>query len=318
MEEVTNPNDESAVNAARGWWPEDRRTFVYAAFVALLSMAFVLPLVALFRHSMKEELHSHILLIPVVSLYLAGIQRAALPKGRQASPVGWVVFTLLAVTVYLVPRLAGWSDGWSLNDRLSQSTFCYVLLLVAGGFAILGKSWMRVLAFPFAFLVFMIPMPDAFVTGLEEMLMRVSAQVAEVFFVLSGTSVHRDGQVIELPGMVLRVARECSGIRSTVVLFITSVLASYMFLKSPWHRGILVALVIPLGILRNAFRVLVIGLLCVHISPEMIDSWVHHRGGPLFFGISLVPLFLIAAWFRFREIKHQPSKIGSDSFPSNP
>jgi exosortase C (VPDSG-CTERM-specific) len=313
MEEVKSPTDEAAMKAARGWCPQDRRTFVYAAFVVVLSLAFLSPLVALFRLAMDEELNSHILLIPVVSLYLAGIQRDHLPKERKASPVGWVIFALLALAVYGVPKLAGWSASWSLNDRLTQSTACYVLLLVGGGFAILGTTWMRGLAFPFAFLIFMVPMPDVFIVGFEEWLMRWSAWMSEIFFLLSGTPVHRNGQVIELPGMVLRVARECSGIRSTVVLFITSVLASYMFLKSPWHRGILVALVIPLGILRNGFRVLVIGLLCVHISPDMIDSWVHHQGGPLFFGLSLVPLFLTAAWFRYREMKCERAAIRGDS-----
>lgn len=318
MEQATDPTEDAAVKAARGWWPEDRRTIVFAVFVAILSLAFVLPLAALFRHALKEELHSHILLIPVISLYLAGMQRESLPKTRQASPAGWVFFALLAVLIYLVPHLAKWNGGWSLNDQLSQSTACYVLLLVAGGFAILGSSWMRLLVFPFGFLIFMIPMPDAFVVHFEEMLMKLSAQMAEIFFQLTGTRVHRDGQLIELPGMSMVVARECSGIRSTVVLFITSVLASVMFLKSPVHRLILVALVIPLGILRNAFRVMVLGLLCVHISPEMIDSWVHHRGGPIFFGISLVPLFLTAAWFRYREVKRERGAIESDLPTTSP
>jgi exosortase/archaeosortase family protein len=85
------------------------------------------------------------------------------------------------------------------------------------------------------------------------------------------------------------------------VLFITSLLASYMFLRSAVHRTLLVVLVIPLGILRNAIRVLTIGLLCVHLGPEMIDSWIHHQGGPLFFAVSLVPLFAAAAWFRYLE-----------------
>jgi hypothetical protein len=28
----------------------------------------------------------------------------------------------------------------------------------------------------------------------------------------------------------------------------------------------------------------------------MIDSPIHHRGGPIFFALSLVPLFLVAWW----------------------
>ena len=63
----------------------------------------------------------------------------------------------------------------------------------------------------------------------------------------------------------------------------------------------LVAFVIPLGILRNGFRVFVIGMLCVYVGPHMIDSPIHHRGGPVFFTLSLVPLFLLLWWLRRGE-----------------
>jgi exosortase/archaeosortase family protein len=100
---------------------------------------------------------------------------------------------------------------------------------------------------------------------------------------------------------VLQVAQECSGIRSSWVLFISSLLASHLFLKTHWRQAFLVAFVIPLGILRNGFRILVIGLLCVHVGPEMIDSPIHHRGGPLFFALSMIPLFLLLWWLRRQE-----------------
>jgi hypothetical protein len=47
----------------------------------------------------------------------------------------------------------------------------------------------------------------------------------------------------------------------------------------------------------------VIGLLCVHVGPQMIDSVIHHRGGPLFFVLSLVPLILFMAWLRRQELR---------------
>jgi hypothetical protein len=33
----------------------------------------------------------------------------------------------------------------------------------------------------------------------------------------------------------------------------------------------------------------------------MIDSMIHHRGGPIFFALSLVPLFLLLWWLRRQE-----------------
>jgi exosortase C (VPDSG-CTERM-specific) len=286
-------------------WPR-WRILGFGVYVAILSLAACGSLFELVRYALKEELHSHILLIPFVSLYLALLKRDELRREDEGSVAGAVIgtvgFGMAAVVVYFGAAMAA-GEALTRHGGMVRSGACYGLLLVAGGFLFLGTTWMRRLAFPFALLVFMVPLPDVVVTGLEDFLMRASAALADWFFQWSGTPVFRSGQVIELPGTTLEVARNCSGIRSTLVLFITSLIASYLFLSSSGHRAILVAMVIPLGILRNAFRVLVIGLLCVHMGPEMINSWVHHHGGPLFFAASLIPLFAVAAWFRHRERK---------------
>jgi exosortase/archaeosortase family protein len=51
--------------------------------------------------------------------------------------------------------------------------------------------------------------------------------------------------------------------------------------------------VIPLAFLRNGFRVFVLGELCVHLGPQMIDTPIHHHGGPIFFVLSLIPFSLL-------------------------
>ncbi len=290
---------------AVAWW-SDRRLVGYIAYGVVLTLACGGPLVALARYALKEELHSHILLIPLVSLYLASLKRDSLLRETRGSVggavLGAVIFSVTAAALLFLSALTGFQD-WSHNDQLARVSGCYASLLVAGGFVFLGTSWMRLLAFPFALLVFIVPLPDIIVAGLEDFLMQASAGLSQLLFQWAGVPVLRTGQTIELPGMTLEVARNCSGIRSSLVLFITSLIASYLFLSSKWHRGLLVAMVIPLGVLRNAIRVMVLGMLCVHIGPEMIDSWIHHHGGPLFFAVSLAPLFLAAAWFRHRETR---------------
>jgi exosortase/archaeosortase family protein len=88
-----------------------------------------------------------------------------------------------------------------------------------------------------------------------------------------------------------------------LVLFITSLLAGKMFLRSPWNRAWLCLAVVPLALVRNGFRVFVLGELCIHVGPEMLDSPVHHHGGPLFFVLSLVPFFLLLYFLRKTEPK---------------
>jgi len=134
--------------------------------------------------------------------------------------------------------------------------------------------------------------------GLETASKLASAEAASLFFNIAGTPVLRDGTVFQLPNITIEVAQECSGIRSSWVLFITSLLASNLFLKSTWRRAVLVCFVLPLGIVRNGFRVWVIGMLCIYLGPQMIHSIIHHRGGPIFFALSLIPLFLLLWWLR--------------------
>jgi exosortase len=129
-----------------------------------------------------------------------------------------------------------------------------------------------------------------------------SAEAAALLFDTASMPVLRDGTVFQLPGITIEVAQQCSGIRSSWALFITSVLASYLFLKTRWRRAALVAIVFPLAVLRNGFRILVIGWLCVEFGPQMINSFVHHHGGPLFFALSLIPLFLLLWWLRRGEV----------------
>jgi exosortase C (VPDSG-CTERM-specific) len=161
---------------------------------------------------------------------------------------------------------------------------------------------MRAAAFPLAYLIFMVPMPDAMVNTLETASKYASAEVANVLFHLTGTPFLRAGLVFQLPNITIEVAQECSGIRSSWVLLMTSILAANLFLKSSWRRVVLIALVIPLGILRNGFRILVIGLLCVNAGPQMIHSPIHTRGGPVFFVLSLIPFLLLLWWLRRSEI----------------
>jgi exosortase len=181
----------------------------------------------------------------------------------------------------------------------------YVSFVVAGGFLFFGARWMAAHVFPTAFLLFTIPLPDAVVEWLEWASAAASAETAAWLFTATGTPLMRSGPILALPGITLEVARECSGIRSSWALFITAVLASHVILQSPWRRVALVAFVIPLGILRNGFRILVIGLLSVNVGPHMIDSFIHRRGGPIFFALSLVPLFLLALWLRRQERRHE-------------
>jgi exosortase C (VPDSG-CTERM-specific) len=276
-----------------------RRVGGCACYLGLLTLLFIQPLTKLMLYAAQSDLHSHILLVPFIFGYLLYNQRRRLPAAYRSSIPGTV--TVGAIGIAALAAVTEWHGRLSLNDGLALMALAFVSFVVAGGFLFFGSKWMAATAFPVAFLIFMVPLPDAAVDWLEKTSVLGSADAAALFFNVTGTPLARYGTVFELPGIVLKVAQECSGIHSSWVLFISSLLASHLFLRTRWRKIVLIAFVIPLGILRNGFRILVIGLLCVHVGPQMIDSTIHHQGGPFFFALSLVPLFLLLWWLRRQE-----------------
>jgi exosortase C (VPDSG-CTERM-specific) len=279
--------------------PHRSRVGGYVGYLLALTLLFIQPLCRLMSYAAQSDLHSHILLVPLITGYLLYIERRRPSAAFRTSIAGAVIVGGIGIAALAAG--VEWRGSLSTNDGLALLTLAFVSAVAAGGFLFLGSKWMAAVAFPVAFLIFMVPLPDDAVDWLEKASMLASAEVAAVYFNVLGTALVRHGTVFELPGIVLQVAQECSGIRSSWVLFISSLLASHLFLKTRWRRVFLVAFVVPLGILRNGFRILVIGLLCISVGPEMIDSPIHHRGGPLFFALSLVPLFLLMWWLRCQE-----------------
>lgn len=279
-----------------------KRPLAFSVFLVALGLAFREPLTGLIGYATQTDLYSHIILIPFISAYLVFIQRRQLPKDYATSGASALIPSIIGLVALIVAWTSLRADPpISYNDYLSLMAFSFLCFLAAGGLLFLGLKWMAAIAFPMAFLIFMVPLPDRALHFLETTSQVASAEAAAFFFAISGTPTLRHGMVFQLPGIAIEVAQECSGIRSSYVLFITTLAASYLLLNSPWRRAILIAFVIPLAIVRNGFRIWVIGLLCVELGPQMIHSFIHHRGGPIFFALSLIPLFLLLWWLRKGE-----------------
>jgi exosortase len=180
-------------------------------------------------------------------------------------------------------------------------------VILAAAFYVFGSQFLASIAFPVAFLAFLIPPPMFLLDPTIVFFQHASAWTAVAMIKTVGTPVVLNDLDLTLPGMPLRVAPECSGIHSTMVLLMTSLLAGHMFLQSPGRRAVLVLIVVPLAILRNGFRIFVIGELCVQVGPYMIDSWIHHHGGPVFFALSLIPMFVLLAFLRKADFSRNPA-----------
>jgi exosortase C (VPDSG-CTERM-specific) len=294
------PEETAQCNLQPTW---QLRRFALAALA--LALVFAPPLWRLFVFALHDELFSYILLIPPASVYLAWLLQkkwaaVSLPQKKWAG-IFFAAGLAAAAGSCLRP-------GDTVANSLVLPALAFILFLAGSGFLFLGGAMMRVLAFPFALLIFMIPFPDGLRAAIETWLQQGSAFCAGWMFTLSGMTVFQDGLQFQLPTITLQIAPECSGIHSSVVLLIVSLVAGHFFLRGPWKRALLCVAVIPLALLRNGFRVFVLGELCTHIGPQMIDSPVHHHGGPLFFALSLIP-FSLLLYFLMRSERPKISEL---------
>ena len=283
--------------------PPKRRSLLQFTWAAAgLVLLFSPALWNLFRYALDESFYSHILLIPFACAYLIWQRRQALPEDEERFRPAWLLLAMAGIAIlgaFLVLKTTG--ATFSRNDAITWTVLPFWLLLAAAVGYILGSNVFRALCFPICFLGFLVPFPESLTNSLEIASQHSSAEVYSWLMALSGATYYRDGLIFLLPGWELQVAQECSGIRSSFVLFLTSLVAAHMFLRTPWKQFLIAFFVFPLGILRNAIRIFTLSMLTTYVDPEIIHSPLHHRGGPIFFALSLIPFFALLLWLRHTE-----------------
>ena len=202
--------------------------------------------------------------------------------------------------------LAGKGAGQHLveNDSLSLASLGVVLFLNGGFLISFGSGAFRRALFPLCFLVFVVPLPVWLLERIVVFLQMGSANATQGWFELLGVDYTREGDSFYLQSIGIRVAKECSGIRSWLALFITGSLAGNIFLRSGWRRALLLLSTVPIAVVKNGLRITVLTLLGAFVDEAFLGrSALHTSGGIPFFGLSLVVLAVTLWLLRRAERK---------------
>ena len=257
------------------------------------------PLVSLYSLTQQQEHYSHIVLVPWLSLYVLFLDRKAIFASMEWSP--WLGSLVIGMGAWCY-----WSADAAMfaPDQLSMTILALVVMCWGIFLSCFGITLCRKVSFGLLFFLFMVPLPSFLLDAIIGFLRRSSTEATEVLFSLFGFPVLRQGFLFRLSNFTIHVAEECSGIRSALSLFITSLVAGHFFLRSAWTKMGLVAVIVPLAIVKNAFRIVGLSLLANYLDPTYItDSTLHRSGGiPLFF-LSLVVLLSLAWLLRRCEKK---------------
>ena len=271
-------------------------------FLLLLLAAFAWfwqPLVSLFYLTQQHEHYSHIVLIPCLSMYVLYLHRKVIFASREWSP--WLGSFVIGMGAWCY-----WFADAAIfaPDQLSMTILAFVVMCWGIVVSCFGVTLCRKVSFGLLFLLFMVPFPTFLLDAIVGFLQRSSTEATGVLFSVLGVPVFRQGFVFSLSDFTIHVAEECSGIRSALSLFITSLVAGHFFLRSVWGNLGLVAVVVPLAIVKNAFRIVGLSLLANYVDPTFItNSALHRSGGIPLFLLSLVVLFSLVWLLRRSEKK---------------
>jgi exosortase len=249
----------------------------------------------------KSPYYTHVVLIPLVCAYLVFTGRKEIfgQIGYAFVPGGAVA----GLGLLLLVAATAMASGWGKNDYYALVACSTVLVVIGAFIAIFGLRAFREARFAMLFLAFMVPLP----TDVEYWVIRVlqlgSAEFVAFLFPLTGMPVLREGIVFHLPGLSISVAPECSGIRSSLALVITCVLAGHMFLKTTWKKALLVLVVLPITMLKNGIRIVTLSVLAVYVDRGFLESSLHRDGGIVFFVLAL--LLMAPILFVLRRSEHK-------------
>lgn len=238
--------------------------------------------------------YSHGFLVPLFSAFLTWQRRrelAALPV--RGSAAGLLV--LLAGAALL---LLGEIGAELFLRRLSLIVIITGLILFH-----LGRQWLRALALPLAFLLFMVPLPATLFYAIAFPLQKLAADNAVAILDLLGVPVLAEGNVIHLSRLSLGVTEACSGVRSLISLLALAVGWGYLMRGGPWTIALLAFLAVPITIVANSLRVVSTGLVGEWFGARYAEGFFHAFSGWLIFLVAFACLLGVSGLIRLAQAR---------------
>lgn len=277
------------------------RNSLFLLFSIVIFLAFYAPLSTLFTLSLHNNLYTHIMFIPFISGYLIYSRKKAIFSNTHYSFVYGIAMIFMGITLYVIGIIQG--DKFNQNDYLSIMAASALIFWLGCFLLCYGMQAFKAAVFPLLFLILMVPVPAFIMDKVISFLLWGSAEVSYGLFIITGVPVFREGFLFHMPGIDVEVAKQCSGIRSSIALFITSILASQFFLKSGWRKIILVLSIFPITIFKNGMRIAVLSFLGYYVDISFLtDSILHKEGGLPFFVLALALLFCVLWSLRKSEV----------------
>ena len=269
-------------------WPLFVATAVLGLLAVLFHASVVPPLIVEWY---EHENFSYGFLIPFVFAYLVFQCWHLLQREKIAPAISGVAFLSGAIALGLMGNVL----GEPFLSRLSL-----VATIAALVHALAGWRIFRLLAFPLAYLLLMVPPPYVIVKEVSYYLKMFDAVVATQVLQLIGVPVYRDSYFLNLPNITLEVADVCSGIASLFAMVALGAVYVYFLPARMGAKLAVLASVLVFPVIANLIRIILVGASVYYYGPVMLKAFFHTFTGTFTFLLSLAMFVVLGEWLRRR------------------
>jgi exosortase len=250
------------------------RHVLFASSIFLSFVVFHSPLRDLLRLSSTDDLYSHIPFMPIlIGAFFYGGRRSIFSRVRYSPAAG---AASLGLGILFARGLTYFSD-FSQKGCLTPSILSVLSVWVAVFICFYGFAAFRRALFPFALLLFVVPVPESLTRPVVLVLQDIAVNMVDWSLSVLGAPVIRDGNFFRFPRATMLVAEGCVGLHSLLVLVIVSMMGARLFLRGGWMRVSAVAAAVPVAIAKNALRIVALSLLILYAGEGSVLTQAFHK-----------------------------------------
>lgn len=251
-----------------------------ASFLILFSHV----LLKLLKDWSQNPNYSHGFLIPFITGYMIWEKRQDLFSIRF-KPRNWGIMIIFAGMIAFILG--------NLGAELFTTRIAMIITIYGLSFYLMGTEITKKLTIPFAYLLFMVPIPYIVWNKIAFPLQLLTSRLAESVVYLFGIAILRDGNILYLENITLEVADACSGLRSLMTMLALSSAFSFLCKLSKMKKWILFISAIPIAIGVNVIRISLAALIAKYLGKHIVEGMTHQVSGLFIFLFGLVLLTVV-------------------------
>ncbi|MBU1691922.1 MAG: exosortase A [Gammaproteobacteria bacterium] len=277
-----HPDSTTPEHQANDWAIATLLTIAAVAALLLLFYQTTLSTVAIWNRS--ETFAHGFLIFPISAFLIWGRRKEIALLSPQPDLRGLPVLLLFGF---------GWLLAYLARVLVVQQ-YALVAMIPVLVWIILGLRVTRALTFPLGFLFFAVPMGEFLIPYMMEF----TADFTVTALQLTGIPVYREGLFFTIPSGQWSVVEGCSGLRYLIASLTLGCLYAYLTYRSTRRRIIFTILSVIVPVIANGLRAYMI-VMIAHLSDMKLALGVdHYIYGWAFFGLVMLLLFWIGAFWR--------------------